>query len=192
MTAPLWRGIAEQLAQWFYNQLATGENARSAATEKPIRLKFVDVEQDARRRAARWKLGNTLQRPIPNTMCAECGKVLRIRGRRFCTDTCRLSYYGGKLPAHVTAIGARARAAKAIEDQLWREQPGWSPARDAAMKKWYKAKVLPRMRAVSAATIQKSIGAGQSSSFDIRFGRKVPHPRCYRTLAALVSVEYPY
>jgi CRISPR-associated protein Cas1 len=56
MTAALWREIADQLAQWFYKRLS-GNNAS-------LRLKFVDLEIEAGRRAKRWALGNALQRPV--------------------------------------------------------------------------------------------------------------------------------
>jgi hypothetical protein len=60
------------------------------------------------------------------------------------------------------------------------------------MQAWYMANVLPKMKDVSAASIRREIGAGVTGSIDIRFGRTIPHPRCYRALAALTGVEYPW
>jgi CRISPR-associated endonuclease Cas1 len=88
MTAALWREIADQLAQWFYQRLI-GKNAS-------LRLKFVDLEIEAGRRAKRWALGNALQRPVPTT-CMECGKALPNKRRKFCSDACAKSYHGGEL-----------------------------------------------------------------------------------------------
>src|SRR5215831_12414672 len=49
MTSVLWRELASQVVQWFYRRLS-GE----AAT---LRLKAPGLVADARRRAARWRLG---------------------------------------------------------------------------------------------------------------------------------------
>jgi CRISPR-associated endonuclease Cas1 len=107
MTAPLWRGIAEQMAQWFYRCLDTGKVT-------PIHLPTGDIETDATHRATRWTLGNSLQRPIPRT-CAECGKALPQRRRKFCSDTCRLSFYEGKPSAPGLAAIAALTAAQRSE-----------------------------------------------------------------------------
>jgi hypothetical protein len=64
MTAGLWRGLAEQLAQWFYQCLST---ERVPA----LKLAVVDIATDAKRRAVRWRLGNSMQRPIPTNMASQ-------------------------------------------------------------------------------------------------------------------------
>jgi CRISPR-associated protein Cas1 len=84
MTAALWRGLADQLVRWIYKCL-------SAERVSGPKLAFIDVETEATRPAARWTLGNALQRPIPPT-CAECGKALQKSGRDFCSRECRQLY----------------------------------------------------------------------------------------------------
>lgn len=107
MTAALWRGIAEQMVQWFYQVLETGKVA-------PIRLPTGDIEADAMRRATQWSTGNVLRHPIPRT-CAECGKALPLRRRKFCSDTCRLSFYDGNPTAPGLAAIAALTPAKRSE-----------------------------------------------------------------------------
>src|ERR1700737_2349619 len=132
MTAALWRGIAEQLAQWICRRLSG---------EKPhLRLTGVDVlAAEATRRAVRWRLGNRLSRPIPRT-CAECGKALPKRRRKFCTHDCRRAWYGDVLTAGMIAIAnlspeqrsERARRSAASRTPEQRSQS----ARRAANARW--------------------------------------------------------
>lgn len=106
ITAALWRGIAETLAQWIYRRLS-GEGAA-------LRLTGVDLlAPDARRRAQRWRLGNALQRPIPAT-CTECGKALPKGRRRFCSDDCMRAWHGEVLTTAgmlaITRLSPEARS----------------------------------------------------------------------------------
>jgi CRISPR-associated endonuclease Cas1 len=57
MTAALWRRIVESVVQWFYKRLS-GENAK-------LRLDADMLATKGTRQAIRWRLGNSLQRPIP-------------------------------------------------------------------------------------------------------------------------------
>jgi hypothetical protein len=88
-TAALWRGLADQLAQWFYKSLSTGRVSG-------LKLAFIDLATEATRRAARRTLGNALQKPIPPT-CAECGKALPKQRREFCSRECRRLYNRGEV-----------------------------------------------------------------------------------------------
>jgi CRISPR-associated protein Cas1 len=201
MTASLWRGIAEQLAAWFVQALDRG---------RPARLKLSDVwiETEAGRRAERWRLGKALQRPIPAT-CAECGKALPTRRRKFCSDDCVTAWHGGKPVAPGLAAIARARAARvargdhlqrpasqidAITVREWRRLSGWSIERDAKLCEWYAAILLPRLREskIRPTDIRRAIGCSIKYSVEIKHGKKIPHPRLFRELAALVGIEYPW
>src|SRR5271169_6784093 len=101
MTAALWRGIAEELAAWIVRSFTSGKPAR-------LILRDVWIQTEAKRRADRWRLGNTLQRPIP-AMCAECGKALPNKRRKFCSDDSVRVWHGG---SSVTAATIAARAAR--------------------------------------------------------------------------------
>ncbi len=133
MTAALWRGIAEQLAEWIYRRL-NGENAA-------LRLIGVDwLSSEARRRAVRWRLGHTMQRPVPAT-CAECGKALPKGRRRFCSGDCMRAWHGEVLTtAGMLAISRLSPAARS--DRSRRSALSRSPearreaARTAARARW--------------------------------------------------------
>jgi CRISPR-associated endonuclease Cas1 len=203
MTAPLWRGIADQLARWIFERLSAG--SASADQSRPVSLSFIDGKNEAGRRAVRWALGNKIERPIP-TMCAECGKMLPSRHRKFCSADCMRSWHGGApVEAGLAAI-RRARAAgkkprPARPPQLpdgvptiavWRERPGWSEADDIAMMTWYKAAVVPRLLSMRPRDIRAVTGISATASIQIRLGRRIPHPRWYQLLANMTGVEYPW
>lgn len=198
ITAPLWRGIAEQLARWIYKRLS-GENATLQLAGVP------SIETDAKSRAARWRLGNVLQRPIPST-CAECGKALPKRRRRFCSAECVVSYYGKDPLSAGPAASARARAARAKRGErvtlapsrieampiaAWHRLPGWSKERDVEMQAWFAVEVQPRLRDMLPADICRLAGVAGPYSISIKHGRKIPHPRLYRVLAMTAGVAYP-
>jgi hypothetical protein len=185
------------LAQWFYKRLS-GQSAS-------LKLKFVNLEVEARRRAARWALGNALQQPIPTT-CMECGKALPNKRRKFCSDACAKSYHGGELvygrlakvapaptgiPRHQPAK-AKTRREGIISVRDWHQQPGWSSARDGEMRKWFAAELLPRLRDVQSRKIRQITRLDASYAVAIKQGRKVAHPRFYRVLAELAELEYPF
>jgi hypothetical protein len=74
----------------------------------------------------------------------------------------------------------------------WRRRPGWSRARDTEMKRWYEAELLPSLKYVQPTYIRQSTGVGPTYSTQVKHGRKIPHPRIYRTLAGLAKVQYPF
>jgi CRISP-associated protein Cas1 len=210
MTAVLWRGIADQLAQWFYSRLAGDKKAE-------LQLKPVfDGENEAKRRAVRWALGNSIERPIPTT-CQECGKALPNRRRKFCSAECTRSYHGGApVQAGLAAIRAARAAGKlgwtkrkspVVSDELardvsgkvkvasvaeWRRLPGWSKERDAELIMWFQSELQPRLIGIRPSDISRATGLGPTFGIDIRKGKRVPHPRWFSVLAELAKVEYPF
>jgi CRISPR-associated endonuclease Cas1 len=199
MTAGLWRGLAEQLAQWFYQCLSTERIPG-------LKLTFVDVESYAKRRAARWSLGNALQRPVPTT-CAECGKALPEKRRKFCSNDCMRLYYGGAPAEAGLAALKRARTARAasggkrrpkagtdnaMSRRDWRRQPGWTPTLDDEMRRWFVASLLPALSRVRPADIRRATGLGETYSVMVKHGAKIPHPRLHRLLAEVAGLEYPF
>jgi CRISP-associated protein Cas1 len=210
MTAVLWRGLADQLVRWFLARLTGDMKAQ-------LRLDPVfDGEKEAKRRAVRWTLGNTIERPIPTT-CQECGKALPHRRRKFCSPECTRSYHGGApVEAGLAAIRA-ARAAgklgwtprktpvvpdrggpsreasrKVFSVAEWRRLPGWSEERDTSMINWFRSELQPHLKAVRPVDISRATGFGSTFSVTIRKGARVPHPRWFQVLAELAKVEYPF
>jgi hypothetical protein len=171
-------------------------------------LRYPDNSVRIKRRAERWRLGNAMQRPIPAT-CAECGKALPTRRRKFCSDDCVTAWHGGKPVAPGLAAIARALAARvargehlqrpasqidAITVREWRRLSGWSKERDAELCEWYAAILLPHLREskVRPADIRRAIRCSFKYSVEIKHGKKIPHPRLFRALAALAGTEWPW
>jgi hypothetical protein len=195
MTTALWRGIVESVVQWFYKRLS-GENAR-------LRLDADMLATKGTRRAVRWRLGNSLQRPIPTT-CMTCGKALPARRQKFCSAQCVRGYHG---PTHAGMIAmVRARALRAergekmkqspsrigtISVREWRRLAGWSKERDTEMQRWFSAELQPWMNGIRSVDIRRAIGCAKSYSVGIKHGKRFPHPRLMRPLATLAGVEYP-
>jgi hypothetical protein len=165
-----------------------------------LRLKSVDIRSDARRRALRWALGNALQLPIPTT-CSECGKTLPDRRRKFCSNPCAQSYYGGTpVPATLMAIPRAAAAARTrcrlaptgralhrsvrssglnrdiMSVRSWRQQEEWSEALDAQMREWFQAVLLPRLKDVRPVTIHQITGVRTNYAAEIKRGDKTLMP----------------
>jgi CRISPR-associated endonuclease Cas1 len=197
MTASLWRGLSEQLAGWFFRCL---ESERVP----PLKLTFVDIKRDVSRRAIRWTIANAIQRPIPTT-CRECGKTLPERRRKFCSNECQRSWYGGttaglagakRAQAARAATGVKRRpntvTVKAMPLRAWRLQPGWTAAADAEIWQWFKAVVLPLLSNVRPSDLQRATGVSKQYAIELRQGVKIPHPRHVRLIADFVGVEYPF
>ena len=70
--------------------------------------------------------------------------------------------------------------------------PGWSRARDAQIKGWYRAELLPALKHVQPTDIRQNTGIGSTYSVEVKRGRKIPHPRIYHALAEPAKVEYPF
>ena len=199
MTAALWRTIADNLAQWVYARLSGEKTA----------LKLPDAHlyvRQAARRALRWNIGRAFQRPIPST-CAECGKALPKRRRKFCSAACASDWHSGKpYAAGLTAI-AKARAERVAAGERtaapvhrigaqsikeWRRMPGWSKSLDSEMRAWFSAEISPRLKDVRPAEIARALNCSKWYSVELHHGRRLPHPRLYRTLANLTRVDYPF
>ena len=210
-SAGLWRGLADQLAQWLVQRLSTPEALiRHEKLSHEPRLTFVDHRAEAGRRADRWSLGNVVQRPIPTT-CMNCGKALSGgRHRKFCSLECTRAFHGSaSVEAGLAAIRRRREAglkakprppAVAPEGVLtiaeWRRQPGWSTERDADMRTWYMATLSPALRKLRPRDIRAATGFAATASISIRRGvgphAMRLHPRWFRALAMVAGVEYPW
>jgi hypothetical protein len=73
----------------------------------------------------------------------------------------------------------------------WRRLPGWSKARDTEMQRWFSAELQPWMNDIRSADIRRTLDCSKSYSVEIKHGKRFPHPRLMRPLAALAGVEYP-
>lgn len=66
------------------------------------------------------------------------------------------------------------------------------PALDrVALRRWYQEELQPRLSKMSANEIVRGAAMGRTYAYHIIAGTRIPHPRHYPNLAALVGVELP-
>jgi hypothetical protein len=66
------------------------------------------------------------------------------------------------------------------------------PASDGdALRRWYTEELQPRLSRMHPTEIALGAAMGRSYAYYIVAGTRIPHPRHYPTLAALVGVELP-
>jgi hypothetical protein len=111
MTAVLWRAPAAAIVEWFVRRLA-GKRAK-------LRLR-ASAEAGRGRYAARWRPGRAIARTIP-PLCANCGRALSGRKRKFCSNECIVEYYGERGiktgPAVIASAIARAERKLSFNEQ---------------------------------------------------------------------------
>jgi CRISPR-associated endonuclease Cas1 len=151
-----------------------------------------------------WRAPSVEARPANPTACAMCGEPILKRRRRHC-DACmpkarrehglRAIEAARKVLAAQTAAGNDPRRSpdvnrvrgEAISDghrrnRSWaREHP---EQRDEA---WFKREITPKLDAFSLKEIGKATGLSLAACSRIRAGAKVPHPRHWAGLLALVE-----
>jgi len=153
--------------------------------------------------ARAWRTPTAEARPANPIACAMCGEPVLKRRRRHC-EACmpkarrehglRAIEAARKVLAAQTAAGNDPRRSAAVNhargeaisdghrrNRRWaREHPG---QRDDA---WFKREVAPKLDAFSLKEIAAATGLSLVACSRIRAGTRVPHPRHWETLAALL------
>jgi hypothetical protein len=74
-----------------------------------------------------------------------------------------------------------------------RPLPGWSRDRDAEHVAWFLTTVAPHLRdGVRPTDIRQTLGCHLSYAIKIKHALTIPHPRHFRALAELATIEYPF
>jgi CRISPR associated protein Cas1 len=153
------------------------------------------------------------QEVIPRA-CHECGRALMpsksqphtAMRRKFCSASCAAIYRAEMrrlIPlAQSRGSAAEIAAIRAIDTvrttklrghmkgrQAW-ERAHHDDAEAAALRRWYAAKVAPRLGAIERTTIARTLGVSRVYARDLTRG-KVPHPRHFAALAQLTGAEMP-
>jgi hypothetical protein len=129
------------------------------------------------------------ERPWLPKSCAECGKALHGRQKRFCSPNCATAFglatqrFGGG--AIIPEASRQRRIDKTKAGHAARRV--WTGYADPA---WYQNVLQPRLASVRPADIARALAVSESYSILIKKGR-TPHPRHWPALAALAGVEMP-
>ena len=151
----------------------------------------------------KWRTPTVEARPTAPVACAMCGEPVLKRRRRHC-DACmpkarrehglHAIEMARKALAAQAATGNDPRRSAAVNrvrgqaisaghrrNRSWaREHPG---ERDEA---WFKREIAPRLDDFSLKEISKATGLSLAASSRIRAGARIPHPRHWGALLALL------
>jgi hypothetical protein len=205
-TLPHWREclrpVATRLAQTFRESLAggnvfaggrsaKGRNARSvipASKQSPLEATPRKASQPRPYATRKWRTPTVETRPSTPIACAMRGEPVLRRRRRHC-EACipkarREHGRRGQRSAPKPGREPRARRGdrrRASQQPRWaREHPG---QRDEA---WFKREIAPKLDAFSLKEIADATGLSLTTCSRIRAGAKVPHPRHWDALFALI------
>jgi hypothetical protein len=208
-TGPRWAHELALIAEWLARELLT------SWTEHPldmtrVRPRLSKAAQEvpslltqSRRRAAQGShrattdTSATAPKTKPTQRCAVCGQLVTTRARHCpaCTKLRRLENVdraiatrqrNRSLGKDYTAEGrlslSRRQHANKQAEAAWRRAHP-----EGADRTVYRREILPRLKALPIATIQRSLGIAQPHCAAIRAGRRIPHPRHWEKLRALVT-----
>jgi len=185
--APIWRRSVAPVAEWV-------ARAFWSTILKPDSPFATRLTQNNKREAKGAPTQTPLMRvPSQPNICAGCGKPIRS-GSTHCPD-CSLKNSTasliegaklGRVIGHTPQAEARRRESKHRHDlsrQEWApsDQPTW------LTEDFYKKEIQPRLKDATLSQIASALGVSIPYASDIRKGRRRPHPRHWKSLAALVE-----
>jgi hypothetical protein len=239
-TAALWRKTCEPVSDWLARSFdhAVDAGAVLSADSRAIRLPKQGTLTRLRSQRPVAPLGplpnirgtgrghnpislqaGVAESPVPR-MCAECGKLLDSRRRKFCSETCAVAFHlattvqdpsagsaavsSNSVPSkHGNADKARRHLALrrawiaqhaapgvAVPSGERNTWPTTSGADVAQLRDWFATTVRPLLAKCPLADICNATGLSTGYVIRVRHGR-IPHPRHYSALAQLVGVELP-
>jgi hypothetical protein len=189
-TAPTWGKLvapwAEYVARYLWASTSHSKSAR-------ILIPATRLTQQKRREAKGRPPLPSIDVPKPDTICRGCGKQLQ-RGTRFCSKCAatatRENFDAGRKsaqsPEHLAKrASTMQRHKQAIRNWKPSDLPAWL-TRDV-----YVNQIRPALASVAKSQIRSLLGVSEPYSSDIQAGKRIPHPRYWQPLAALVTVSTP-
>jgi hypothetical protein len=209
-TAALWRKASEPIVEWLARSF---ERASGLAPVRAVLAPSVAPLSRAKSEAEPLMTGITpwlmpqlsafiptarghrptavKDNPVPRA-CWDCGRALTADRRAFCGEECAESYrraMGRRRP--VVEPVARAPR-KQHQTPAGRRAAERLPAsEDDALRRWYRNELQPRLSRLHPTEVALGAAMGRSYANYIVAGSRIPHPRHYSSLAALVGVELP-
>jgi CRISPR-associated endonuclease Cas1 len=182
----------------------TGTRSRAVAQPSPL------VAPPRRRPPAKPYASKATRAPRPEALakhpiaCASCGEPVLKRRRRYCEDclpkarrerglraiaaarkALAVQAAAGNDPRASAESGRKRSGAIAQQHRCNREWArGSTPDRDAA---WFRREIIPRLDAFSLSEIANATGLSLAACSRIRAGMRIPHPRHWEALLALIK-----
>jgi CRISPR/Cas system-associated endonuclease Cas1 len=211
-TAALWRKVCEPIAEWLARSferasglppvravlapsVASPSRAKPEAeplmtgiapTLMPPLRTFIPTARGQRPAAVK-------DNPVPRA-CWDCGRALTPDRRAFCGEECAEDYRRamGKRRPVVEPVARSKRKQHRKAPLASRGAAERVPASDGdALRRWYTEELQPRLSRMHPTEIAVGAAMGRSYAYYIVAGTRIPHPRHYPSLAALVGVELP-
>ena len=155
----------------------------------------VDKEEPVRPVCPQVSQSPVVRVPSQENICAGCGKPIR-RSSNHCPD-CSLKNSTasliagarlGRVIGHSPLSEARRRESKQRHDLA---RNNWSPSDHPSWltEDFYSKEIQPRLKSSTLSKIALALGVSIPYASDIRKGRRIPHPRHWRSLADLGGAE---
>jgi CRISPR-associated endonuclease Cas1 len=188
-SAPAWRQFLAPITEWVSKVLWSTVRHNGRRTPAPTHL-----TQSNRRDAKGLPHLRLVGTPHPPRLCKTCGAKVTAGYERcasckvpVCTDEIVKAARTGRLASHSSeaeAKRAESRRKHVSALRLWQQsdQPAWLDERA------YLEKIQPRLVGVTVPAIRKALSVSKSYATNIRAGKRLPHPRHWKTLVGLTGV----
>jgi hypothetical protein len=189
-TAPTWANAVAPVAERVARTLWSTAAKLSRSRRPPTRL-----TQDHRREARGLPAITSQASPTrPESFCRDCG-VQVGPGRTRCVP-CNIAGSTVRLveAAKQGRIAAQSDQAQGLRAETQRQharaRAGWNPSDlpDWLNEETYRREIQPRLKGVALSALASALGISIPYAVDVRKGRRVPHPRHWKTLAELVNL----
>jgi hypothetical protein len=201
-TAPRWAAVVAPIAEQLARDLLTQHRKRTGRSSQPVPTPLTQANRSAGRKGIHAQ-NSTGGRPkwaaLPKT-CVVCGADLKRDQRQYCGscrpvqameavskahEMLRNRRLTGDDPAHGGEAARRRSnrcAANSRANVAWeRRQSGFFDPNT------FKSEIRPKLAAVSLSAMMRATGLSGPYCAMIRRGARVPHPRHWGALRALVS-----
>jgi len=189
-SAPAWRQVVAPVTEWVSRVLWSTFKNYGRRTLPPTHL-----TQSRRREAKGNPHLHFAAPPKPPHLCRTCGKQATAGYHRcasckvaVCTKELVKAAQTGRLASHADHAEAKrglSRRRHAAAMRAWRpsDQPTW------LTEETYLRRIQPQLRGVTIPTIRAALGVSKSYATNIRYGKRIPHPRHWLALSKLTSFE---
>ncbi len=208
-TGPGWARDVAPLAEWLSRELLASwaENPVDLRGVQPRLSKLAQevpslLTQDRRRavNGSRRASQTAVTMPMLTRRCTTCGRILTTKGARYCpscADAHRVENACRAVAARMrnrasggdyTAAGRRSLSQRQSANKA--AEAAWRAAHpEGADRTAYRREILPGLKHVSTASMRQALGIAGPHCAAIRAGRRIPHPRHWEALKALVKAR---
>jgi CRISPR-associated protein Cas1 len=189
-TAPTWGRAVAPIAEWISRTLwstlrkPTGQSYPATRLTQSRRRQVKGGSFDA-------QAGNS---PVPLRICRICGASIK-RTQTYCASCAvDVSREGLVEAAKLGRIATHTLEAETLRAKTQRRHAAsiaaWQPADlpDWLNEEAYRTKIQPALADITVPAIRTALGISEPYATDIRKGRRLPHPRHWKSLAQLVGI----